>query len=297
MNVEKWLRENTDSLAGKTVVISGSTGGIGRELCRYMLGLGASLILLDRNEKKAEALKSDLLADFSESTIEFVRADLENIDSVKVACASLKNMPLDAIILNAGAYSIPRHKCSTGFDNVFQINFVSPYYIAKTLLPMLAERGGRVVAVGSIAHNYSVTDPLDIDFSSRKKASLVYGNAKRYLMFALHGLFQNEMGASLAVTHPGITFTGITNHYPKLIFALIKHPMKVIFMKPRVACLSILKGLFEKCDNGEWIGPALFDIWGRPQKKLISTAKDNERKTIFETAEKIYKQIKEGSYK
>lgn len=295
MNVKKWLIENTDSLEGKTVLLSGSTGGIGRELSRYLLELGASLIMLDRNEKKAEALRRELLSSFIEAKIEFIKADLEDIVSVKNACDRLVRMPIDVVILNAGAYSIPRHKCSTGYDNVFEINFVSPYYIVKTLLPKLRERGGRVVAVSSIAHNYSKTDPLDIDFSTRRKASLVYGNAKRYLMFALHGLFRGETEASLSVTHPGITFTGITAHYPRLIFALIKHPMKVIFMKPRVACLSILCGVFKCCDYGEWIGPAIFDVWGRPRKKLISTADENERNFIFRTAERIYEEIKDGS--
>ena len=47
----------------------------------------------------------------------------------------------------------------------------------------------------------------DIDFSTRKQASKVYGNAKRYLMFSLYELFKNEDKASLAVTHPGISFT------------------------------------------------------------------------------------------
>ena len=114
------------------------------------------------------------------------------------------------------------------------------------LLPVLRERGGRVVAVGSIAHNYSETDPADVDFSSRTRASRVYGNAKRYLMFSLYGLFENESNVSLAVCHPGITFTNITAHYPKAVFAIIKNPMKVIFMKPERACLSIVRGVFEE---------------------------------------------------
>ena len=99
--------------------------------------------------------------------------------------------------------------------NVFQINFVSPYYIIKELLPSLRERGGRVVAVGSIAHNYSKYDENDIDFSSRKKASKVYGNAKRYLMYSLWGL--EEYSSSVAIAHPGIAVTNITSHFPRAV--------------------------------------------------------------------------------
>lgn len=288
MRAEKWLRENTSSLFGKTVAVSGSTGGIGKELCRYLLSLDASLILLDRNKKRSDDLKKELDEEFSNACIEQIILDLEDIDSVKRACVELEEKRPNALILNAGAYSIPRHKCSTGYDNVFQINFISPYYIARRLAPRL----DRIVAVGSIAHNYSETDTDDVDFSTRKRASLVYGNAKRYLMYALHGHFAKEEG-KLAVTHPGITLTGITAHYPKLIYAIIKKPMKVIFMKPKMACLGILYGLFEYTENNTWIGPRLFNVWGYPKKKMLETAAAEEKARICAAAEKIYKEIED----
>lgn len=282
----KWLSENASTLEKKMVAVSGATGGIGRELCRYLLFLGASLILLDRNKEKSDSLKKELREEFSEASIDQIILDLEDIDSVKNACTVLEEKRPNALILNAGAYSIPRHKCSTGYDNVFQINFVSPYYMARRLAPILE----RIVAVGSIAHNYSRSDIHDVDFGTRKKASLVYGNAKRYLMYALEGYFANEKGR-LALTHPGITLTGITDHYPRLVYAVIKNPMKVIFMKPRKACLCILRGLFESTDGDSWIGPRIFDIWGYPKKKKLKTAATEEKNRICAVAEKIYKEI------
>ena len=52
MNIKKWLAENTSSLVGKTVVVTGTTGGLGRELCGYLALLGAELILVDRNAQQ-----------------------------------------------------------------------------------------------------------------------------------------------------------------------------------------------------------------------------------------------------
>ena len=189
------------------------------------------------------------------------------------------------------SYSIPRKKCDTGLDNVFQINFASPYFMVRQLLPTLRSRCGRVVVVGSIAHDYSKSDGNDIDFSTRTRASRVYGNAKRYLMFSLYELFRAEREVTLSVTHPGITFTNITSHYPKLIFAVIKHPMKVIFMKPRKAALSILHGVFEPVGYFEWIGPRVFDVWGYPTKKRLKTATPEESREIAARAEKIYSDL------
>lgn len=287
MNVNRWISRNTDSLIGKRVAISGSTGGLGRELCCYLASLGAELVLVDRNSEKSLALAEDLKKKNPTLVVSHISADMSDMESVKSAANSLEKMNIDYLILNAGAYSIPRHRCDTGYDNVFQINFVSPYYLARRLLTGIESLGGKVVAVSSIAHNYSKMDEGDIDFSTRKAASKVYGNAKRYLTYGLFAL----NSSAISVTHPGISFTGITNHYPKLIFALIKHPMKVIFPHPRVASLSVLNGMFIDCKNGEWIGPTFFDVWGAPRKKKLRTATKSEQIKIAEITEEIYNKI------
>ena len=292
MNINRWISENTNSLKGKTVAVTGSTGGLGNELCEILASLSANLVLLDRNAEKSRKFGEKLKEKHPLISIEYITVDLSVFQSVKAATEKLKELSPDILILNAGAYSIPRYKTELGYHNVFQINFLSPYYITKQLLPVLREKSGRVVVVGSIAHNYSKTDKNDIDFWTRRAASKVYGNAKRFLMFSLFELFKNETQVSLAVTHPGITFTGITNHYPKLIFAVIKHPMKIIFMKPKKAVLSIVKGVFNETPHNTWWGPKLFGIWGMPKLSKLKTCRAAESEYIYKTAEAIYQKIK-----
>lgn len=287
MTTKKWFSKNTKCLCGKRIAVTGSTGGLGKELCAYVASLGGSLILLDRNAEKSQAHKAELEKRFG-AEVKFVFLDLEELDSAKNACEVLISEKIDVFVHNAGAYSIPRHKCKSGYDNIFQINFATPYYMICKILPMLRENNGRVVAVGSIAHNYSVTDKNDVDFSSRKADSKVYGNAKRYLMFALHRLFETEKSVSLAIVHPGITFTNITAHYPKLVFAVIKHPMKIIFMKPKKAVLSVLKGIFDPTEYCTWTGPGIFGIWGLPKKKALRTCKREEQDSIFVSARAVF---------
>ncbi len=286
------VQDKNCNLYGKTVVLTGATGGIGSELCRRVLKLGANLVTVTRDALKTENLFCRLKCEFPFSNITTLSADLENIDDVKNVAEELKQMPVDILILNAGAYSIPRRKTAIGFDNVFQVNFVSQYYILREMLPNLNARGGSVVAVGSIAYRYSKTDKKDIDFSGRNSSALVYGNSKRYLMFSLFELFKSQTGASLSVAHPGITFTNITAHYPKLLFALIKYPMKFIFMKPSKACESIVKAIFEKTEYHTWIGPSVLDVWGSPKVKKLCGVSQCEAESIFENAEAIYNNIK-----
>ena len=293
MRFDKWLSKNTESLAGKTVAISGSTGGLGKHICRYLASLGASIILLDRNRARSEANKSALEEEFPGVAVSLLTLDLVDIFSVREATEKLKEISPDVFIHNAGAYSIPRCTSNSGYDNVFTINFASPYYMIRELMPALREKGEKVVVVGSIAHNYSKINEGDVDFAGVKKASKVYGNAKRFLMFSLYELFEREEGVTLSVTHPGITFTNITSHYPKLIYALIKHPMKVIFMKAEKAALSIVKGIFEPTEYHTWHGPRLFNVWGLPRKQKLRTCCTCESRKIDAISERIYLDIKE----
>lgn len=288
MNHYRWIDSNCYSLTGKTVAISGATGGIGAILCDYLAYLGAEIICIDRNADKSNNLIQKLKSKYPQLIAKHITLDLENFDRVKDVAKQLKTFDIDYLILNAGAYKIPRHKCSTGYDNVFQINFVSPYYLARELAPQLKSRGGRVVAVSSIAYNYSKIDINDIDFSNKIASSLVYGNAKRFLTYSLYEFFDNDV--TLSIAHPGITLTNITAHYPKLIFSIIKHPMKIIFMSPKKAALSILYALFVGCSKNEWIGPKYFNIWGKPKKKTLKTA-TIESKQIFNITNSIISKL------
>ena len=290
MSNQKWLDKNTKSLVGKTVAITGSTGGLGVELCAYLASLGASLILVDRSPSRSEAHARTLREKFSVS-VSLIPCDLEDCTSVIEATKELIKAEPDILIHNAGAYSIPREICSSGFDNVFQINFISPYYITRKLMPDLSSRNGRVVVVGSIAHRYSKTDRYDVDFRQKHQASLAYGNAKRFWMYSAIELAKENKSVKFAITHPGITFTNITAHYPKWLFLIIKHPMKVIFMKPKYAALNILLGIFVDTQPDTWIGPSIFNIWGKPAIKKLNTASSAEKDFINNTAGRIYDQI------
>ena len=137
MRYDKWLSKNTVFLSGKTVAISGSTGGLGKHICRYLASLGARLVLLDRNRSRSEANKSALEEEFPGVEVSLVGLDLVDIYSVAEATSLLRDIEPDVFIHNAGAYSIPRCTSNSGYDNVFTINFASPYYMIRELLPVL----------------------------------------------------------------------------------------------------------------------------------------------------------------
>lgn len=291
MKIKKCLENNTHDLTGKTIAITGSTGGLANFLVGNLAKLNANFVFINRSKEKTDEQIYNLLNLYPNLKLEFIQCDLSDFESVESATKILKTKDVDILYLCAGAYNIPRHQTSLNYDNVFQINFISQYYMAKELLNNIKSRNGKIIAVSSIAHNYSKLDENDIDFSSRKKHSKVYGNAKRFLTFSLMELCNKE-NVNLSVVHPGVTLTEMTNHYPKAINWLVKLFIGLFCPSGKKATLSLIKGVFDSTSYNEWIGPPIFQVYGKPKKIKLKTCNATESKKIFEIAENIYQDIK-----
>lgn len=292
MNIKKWLRNNCNSLKGKRVVITGATGGLGREICYLLAELEADITLACRNESLSNQLSDEIKLKFPAINIDFVPLDFSDIESVDNCIKQLKKYDgIDILINNAGIYNVPIKKLDSGYNNVFQVNFIYTYYLTKKLLPELKKKQcSTCITLSSIAHNYSKIDENDIDFSSRKKPSLIYGNSKRFLTFSMYELFK-DTGINYAIVHPGVTLTNMTNHYHKSINWLVKIGIKILFPRPRKAVLSVFYGMTNPCTHYEWIGPRIFNIWGNPKKSNLNTCSQEEYNRICDITNNIMNSI------
>ena len=274
---------------GRKIAITGATGGLGNEIVLNLAEKKIDLIFVDRNPQKSQNFAQKVKEKYPDVNIDFVTCDLSSIESVKNAEKQLEEKNIDTLILNSGIYNVPLKKLELGYNNVFQVNFISQYYLARKLVENGKVR--KVVAVGSIANNFSKLNENDIDFSNNAKINKTYGNSKRFFMFSLYDFFKDKKDCKFAIAHPGITLTNMTNHYPKWINWFIKFGIKVVFPSPKKAARNIVRATDEDCEYLEWIGPWLFNIWGRPKKKKLNTCKEDEIKKISAIADKIYKDI------
>lgn len=283
MTIKKWLNKFTTPLNGKRVIITGATGGLGVEICEHFLTLGADITMACRNEIKATALKEKLVSAHPDANIDFISLDLTKKSSIDNAIEQIKRYNgIDILVNNAGIYNVPIKKLESGFNNVFQVNFLYTYYLTQKLIGELEKKeNSTCITIGSVAHNYSKINEEDIDFSSHKKQRKIYGNSKRFLMFSFYELFKNTK-VNLAIVHPGVTLTNMTNHYPKAINWLVKIGIKLFFPNPKKASLSIIYGAFNKTDHFEWIGPKILNVWGFPKKSKIESCSMDEYKKICE---------------
>ena len=273
---------------GRIIAMTGTTGGLGTIIAEKLVEKGYSLVFIDRNRNKSAKNAERIRAKFNDASITLLTCDLESFESVKHMANTLKKIKVDTLLLGSGIYSAPLKKCSTGYNNVFQVNFVSQYFLARYLsetCPTLKH----VVAIGSVAHNYSKIDEKDIDFSEREQTSKIYGNSKRFLMFSLYEYFKNEKWIDLSIAHPGVTYTNMTGHYPKAINWLVKIGIKLFFPSPRKAVRSIIRAVDDKCGYMEWIGPSILGVWGKPKKSALKTCSKEESEAIGRLSDDIYK--------
>ena len=290
MNYKKWLKENTKDLKNKTIVLTGSTGGLGQEIANFLGMLNANIILADRDFEKSSKLKEKLLKKYNIS-VKQIKLDLQNLDSVTNFITEVKKQNIDAIIHNAGVYNLPTND-EQNYYTINKVNYLMPYYITKSLLPELKKSSlARVVVVGSIAYEYAKFNPCDPEYLMCKKPNKIYGNSKRCLIYSIFELFKNEKSVKLSIVQPGVTPTNITRHFPKFVRGIIKLPMKMVFNSPKKSSLCVIKGLFEDLNYNEWIGPKYFGVWGEPKKSSLKQISNEEILQIFQDAEENYNLI------
>ena len=162
-----WDDPEAVDLAGRTVVITGPTSGLGRAAAGSFARMGARLILVGRSAERLDHTRDELVSEAESAghppSVATVVADLGSLASVRTgAAAILESEPrIDVLIDNAGAMFPTREVTDEGFERSFAIMVLGPFVLLSHLLTRLAESPDpRVVAVTS-GGMYTQRLPLD----------------------------------------------------------------------------------------------------------------------------------------
>ncbi len=205
----RWEGPSARSLAGRTVVITGPTSGLGREAARSLAGMGARLVLVGRDPERLQRTRDELVRETGNEAIATVVADMASLSSVRVAAAEiLATEPrVDVLVDNAGAMFAERGLTAEGFERTFATMVLGPFALLARLAPRLAESpDGRVVAVTS-GGMYAEALPLDDLMFERGtyQGARAYARAKRAQVSLMREWARRLGGAGVTVTamHPG----------------------------------------------------------------------------------------------
>ncbi|MEM6498845.1 MAG: SDR family NAD(P)-dependent oxidoreductase [Pseudomonadota bacterium] len=137
----------------KTILITGSTDGIGLETAKMLSEQGHTVLLHGRNSAKLESAETTLAAVLPSSDgISSYQADLSRMQGVEKLATEVASghTKLDVLINNAGVYMTPHSTTVDGLDVRFVVNTFAPYFLTERLLPLLGS-AGRVINLSSAA--------------------------------------------------------------------------------------------------------------------------------------------------
>ena len=203
-----WQPISGFDLRGKTVVITGPTSGLGKEVARQLAPTGANLVLVARNEEKCARVIDEITPLCTGNTPVFVRAEMGDLESVRSACAAIHQQftHIDVLIHNAGALLNTRQVSPQGIEQTIASHVVGPFLMTTLLLPLMD--GGRVVTVSS-GGMYSSGLPAFNNGETLEMPVHKYGGSKQYAIAKRAQVTLTEMWATrepqteFVSMHPG----------------------------------------------------------------------------------------------
>ncbi len=224
-------------LSGKTIVVTGSTSGIGHEAMRVFALRGANVIAVGRTKEKAAACVAALGTGFS-GKITPVGCDHGDLASVAACADAIRALTprIDILVCNAGLIGSTKCEQINGIEKQFLVNHLSHFVLVNRLLDLVrAAPQGRVVVVSSDAHHSAPKEGILFDNLSGAKdygAFRFYSHSKLANHLFTHELARRLQGTTTTVNslHPGVVFTNIFNNMP----AFLRGPTRALgrlFMK------------------------------------------------------------------
>jgi NAD(P)-dependent dehydrogenase (short-subunit alcohol dehydrogenase family) len=151
-------------VSGKTILITGSTDGVGRYVARQLSARGAKVLIHGRDAARAKALADDIRRD-GHAAPTFYRADLSSLAGARQLASAVMadHKRLDVFISNAGIGSqnggAGRQVSADGYELRFAVNYLAGFLLAHLLLPPIkAAAPSRIVNVASLGQH-----PIDFD--------------------------------------------------------------------------------------------------------------------------------------
>jgi NAD(P)-dependent dehydrogenase (short-subunit alcohol dehydrogenase family) len=238
-------------MQGKTILLTGSTAGIGQEAARRLAQRGATLVCVARDEGKARALVDSLTANTGNENHAFLIGDLDRPVEVQRVAREFRERHdrLDVLFNNAGALFTERQLTADGLERTFALNHLAYFVLTVELLELLeASAPARVVSTSSDAHRQGDLGYLDDLQTTRYGVGgmRAYGRSKLANIWFTVELARRLEGTGVTANcfHPGFVASSFARNNGLLA------SLAMTFTRP------FQRGVGKGADTGVWLATA-----------------------------------------
>jgi NAD(P)-dependent dehydrogenase (short-subunit alcohol dehydrogenase family) len=231
-------------LSGKIALVTGATGGIGKEVARGLARLGATVIIGARNASRGEAALADISKTVPNAKVSVMTLDMASFASIRsfVSTFGQKYEQLNILVNNAGVWYTERQESADGYEGIFATNVLGPHLLNSLLVPKLkAGAPARIVnVVSSFASNYDVED---LEFKKRKfNGFQAYGQSKQAFRMSTWGLAGrlNPSEITVNAAAPGFVKTDFNQNAKGFMATMINLSAKLFAVTPEVGADTVV---------------------------------------------------------
>jgi NAD(P)-dependent dehydrogenase (short-subunit alcohol dehydrogenase family) len=203
-------------LSGRTVLVTGGTGGIGYQTARALARRGAQLIITGREVDAGERAAAAIHRERGQGSVSFLPADHATVaGNQRLADQIRVDFPgLDVLVNNVGGLYRTRWETADGYEATLAMNFLGPFTLTYELLPLLQVNApARCINVVSAAFRMWKGDPFQDLQSTRPFVSGdAYARAKLLnMLFSLAvARWVSTEQVTVNLIHPGTAWTQMT---------------------------------------------------------------------------------------
>ena len=224
-------------MAGKTVLVTGATGGIGRAAAVALAAMGARVGIVGRDRTRTEAAAAAIARETgntrSTSSSATSRRRPRSGGSLREVLAAYPR--LDVLLNNVGGFWAHRHLTADGLERTFALNHLAPFLLTNLLLDrLIASAPARVVTVSSAAHATGAIDFDDLMGEHSYSGQRAYNASKLANVLFTYELARRLAGTNVTANalHPGVTNTAFSAEDPARAFAPLVRIMRPFMRSP-----------------------------------------------------------------
>ena len=223
-------------MAGRTVLVTGATSGIGRATALGLATMGAQVAITGRDRGRTENAAREISGAGGRNVEVFV-ADLSSQAQVRrLASEVLEGLPrIDVLVNNAGGYWSSRHVTADGLERTFAVNHLAPFLLTNLLLDRLERSApARVVTVASNAHATGRIDFDDLQGELSYSGGRAYSQSKLANVLFTYQLARRMRGSAVTANalHPGLVRTSFGAEDPARIQRLLVPLLRPVMKSP-----------------------------------------------------------------